>query len=298
MGTSLVTLSQVAAYLQLTPTQAADDPMLPLLIPSASAEFLKYTSLPYIAQTTFTERRNGTGTASITLRNRPCQSVTSLVISNVTIKPSPDGVQAGYYLDAYDPLTGAGGTTIYLVGGYTAQSAPFYAIGYQGYPPNFMRGFGNVVIQGTAGYPNVEVTGEIQTVPNAAPYQCTLVQGATFLGASTLTVIYQNTGLPLTQVMGTPSQGQYVVAPNGALTFSINDAATVMICSYTCTGIPYDIQKCVYEMVGWAYKNRDRIGKSTAHFADSLSETYAQTPFSPSSKLTINRYTRKDAVGW
>jgi len=286
----LITLAQAGVYLQLTSTQWEADPMLPALISGASQEFLTQTSLKYIAEQAFTERRNGTGTTIMTMRNRPLQSITSLVINNVPVKASPDGVQAGYFFDL-------GGTAIYLVGGFTAQSVPFLAIGFQGYPGRFTRGYGNVFVNGTAGYPNGAVAGEVQTVPsNPGPYQVLLAQAATFLGAASLTVTYQNTGLALAQVTGTPAVGQYVVASNGVLTFAAADAGVVMLCSYATIGIPLDIQKCVYEMVGWAYKSRDRIGKGSSHFADQLSEVYRSTPFSDMSKLTILRYTRKDAV--
>lgn len=286
MATDLITLAQAGVYLQLNEAQWTADPMLPSMIDGASQEFLTLTSLPYVALTTFAERRNGTGSAMMTLRNRPIQSITSLVINNLSVKASPDGVQAGY---VFDP------TVIYLVGGFTSNSAPFYAIGYQGYPGRFNRGYGNVFINGTAGYPNVPIVGEMQTVP-ASPYQCTLVRASTFAGASTLVVTYQNTGDPLVQVTGTPTIGQYVVASNGVLTFAAADSTQVLLCSYQCIGIPFDIQQCVYEMVGWAYKQRDRIGKSSAHFVDQLTESYKTTPFSDHCKQIIAQYTRKDSI--
>lgn len=61
--------------------------------------------------------------------------------------------------------------------------------------------------------------------------------------------------------------------------------------------VPADVQQCVWEMVGWAYKNKDRIGVSTQRFADNLSNSYAQMPFSPMAKLTIQNYSRK-GLSW
>jgi hypothetical protein len=290
----LITLAQAHSYLQIPDAQTSDDDMIQAFINGASAEFLLYTSLPYIAETAFTERRNGTGTASITCRNRPLQSISSLVIDNLAVNPSPDGVQSGYVFEQ-------AGTAIYLVGGYTAQSMPFRAIGFQGYPGRFSRGFGNIFITGTAGYPNQTAT-VTATIPNAMPPATVVYYSNTAFAAMSVAngavVTNLNTNAPFTLVTGTPAAGEFALSPTAVFCFSAADAGIPVSIAYYASTIPFDIQKCVYEMVGWAYKNRDRIGKASAHFADNLTESYRSTPFSSGSQLTINRYTRKDAVGW
>lgn len=206
----LITLAQAHDYLKIPDLTTSDDTQIQAFIDGASQAFLTITSLPYVLTTSFTERRDGTGTATITTKNRPLQTITRLVISNLTIPPSADGVSPGYYFNPGD-------IRIALVGGYNWQNKYFAAIGFGGYPGKFIKGYGNVFITGTAGF------------------------GAT---------------------------------------------------------VPLDIQQCVCEMVAWAYKERDRIGVTTERFADNLSQSYAKTPFSERAKLTIQRYTRKDAVGW
>lgn len=292
--TDLVTLAQAKQYLNVPTAQSADDAQIQALIDGASQEFLTLTSLSYIGETSFTERRNGTGTASITTKNRPLQTITSLVISNLSVVASPDGVQPGYWFNPGD-------ATIYLVGGYNWQSRYFAAIGYQGYPGKFLRGHGNVFISGTAGFPNQQAT-VLAAIPAAVPpavvsyYSNPLF--AQLVVSAGATVLNQNTNLPLTQVSGTPASGQFALNPDGVFVFAAADAGIPVQITYWTLGTPADIQQCVYEMVGWAYKERDRIGVTTERFADNLSQSYAKTPFSSRSQLTIQRYTRKDAVGW
>lgn len=293
--TDLITLAQAHQYLKIPDATTGDDGMIQALIDGASAEFLTLTSLPYIGETSFTERRNGTGTSSITTRNRPLQTISSLVINNVTVKASPDGVQPGYY---FEP----GGIAIYLVGGYGFFNREFAAIGFQGYPGRFIKGFGNVFITGTAGYPNTSAS-VAATIPQPAQgaqvsyYTNPAFDSISISAGATVTNI--NTGQPLTQVQtGPTATGEFVLTPTGTFVFWGADAATPIQILYSAIGIPLDIQKCIYEMVGWAYKNRDRIGIGTERFADNLSQSYRSTPFSEMSRKIIQQYTRKDAVGW
>lgn len=290
--TDLVTLAQVKQYLQITSAQTNDDAQLQAFIDGASQEFLTQTSQPYIAETAFTERRNGTGTSSMTTRNRPLLTISSLVVNNFSVSASPDGVQAGYW---FDP----GSSVIYLIGGYTVASMPFLAIGYQGYPGRFVKGYGNVFITGTAGYPN-QAASLSAIIPAANPpnvvidyFNAAFVQMVVSAG---VTVLNQNTNLPFTLTTGVPTTGEYALNPDGTLVFAVADTGIPVLISYTQIGVPADIQKCVYEMVGWVYKNRDRIGIGSQRFADNLSNSFKTTPFSDMSKLTIQRYTRKDPI--
>jgi hypothetical protein len=290
--TDLITLAQAKQYLQIQPAQTNDDAQLADFVTGASQEFLTQTSLTYLAQTTFTERRNGTGTALITTKNRPLISITSLVVSNLPVNPSPDGVEAGFY---FEP----GGTAIYLVGGYTVGNIAFRALGFQGYPGRFVKGYGNVLITGTAGYPNLPASLSA-IVPAAVPPSAVIYYFnpafSRMVVSAGVTILNQNTNTPFVLVTGTPVTGEYVLNPDGTIVFAAADTGLPVLITFTQIGIPADVQKCVYEMVGWVYKQRDRIGKSSVRFADNLSESFKTTPFSDMSKLTIQRYTRKDPI--
>lgn len=290
--TDLITLAQAKKYLQIQPAQTNDDAQLQDFIDGASVEFLTQTSLPYVAETDFTERRNGTGTNRMTMRNRPLISISSLAINNVSISASPDGVQGGYY---FDPA----GTVIYLIGGYTRTSSIFASIGFQGYPGRFAKGFGNIFVNGTAGYAN-QPASVSAIIPAAQPPSLVIYYFnpafVLMVVSAGVTILNQNTNTPMTLVTGTPATGEYALNPDGTIVFAAADTGVPVLITYTQIGVPADIQKCVYEMVGWVYKNRDRIGKSSARFADNLTEAYKTTPFSDMSKLTIQRYTRKDSI--
>ena len=291
----LITLAQAGNYLNLSQTQYTEDLMLPTMISAASQFFLTLTSLPYIALTSFTERRNGTGGSSLTTRNRPIQTISSLVINNLNIPVSADGVQPGYYFNA-------GESVIYLVGGFGFFGRHFAPIGFGGYPGKFVKGFGNVFITGTAGYPNSPAS-VVAAIPAAVfPAVVSFYSNplfATLVVAAGATVTNLNTNLPMTQIpSGTPVSGQFLLNPSAVFVFAGADAGIPVQINYTAIGVPFDIQQAVYEMVGWAYKEKDRIGMTSQRFADNLSNSFQKTPFSDRAKRTIQLYTRKDAVGW
>lgn len=203
----LITLVQAGNWLNLTEAQYAADPNLPGLISAFSAFFLTLIGRNTILEESYTERRNGTGTDSLGLINTPIVSVTSVVISNVSVPASPDGVQPGYVNDE---------NTIQLIGanwnGTYFPSSPGVT---SGYPGIFFRGVGNVFVEYTAGY----------------------------------------------------------------------------------TTAPLDVQQAVMEMVGWAYKYKDRIGVNSQTTPQVFVNTYSQQPLSPMAKLCVTRY-KKKAVQW
>ena len=203
----LITLEQAGNWLNMDSAQYDADPVLPGLISAFSAFFLTLIGRNTILEASYTERRNGTGTNILGLFNTPIIAVSSLVISNVSVPASPDGVQPGYWNDE---------NTIYLLGanwnGTYFPSSPGVATGY---PAAFLRGVGNVFVTYTAGY------------------------------------------------------------------------ATA----------PLDVQQCVSEMVGWAYKAKDRIGLSSSTTPQVFVNTYSQQPLSPMATLCVKRY-KKKAVQW
>lgn len=198
----LITLAQAGNWLNLSSVQYTADVNLPGMISAFSEFFLTLIGRNTILEGTYTERRNGTGTHILGLINTPIVSVSSLIISNITVAASPDGVQPGYVADQY---------SIQLLGGaWTGTISPA-----NGYPPVFLKGIGNVFVTYVAGY------------------------------------------------------------------------ATA----------PLDVQQCVMEMVGWAYKYKDRIGMSSQTQPQTFVSAYSQQPLSPMAKLCVQKY-KKKAVQW
>ena len=121
----LTTLDNVKGWLSPPLTTTNDDTLLTRLITAAS-QFIQTWLDRTIAETSYTETRNGLGGTRLFLRNRPVTGVTSLAIDGVNIPASsPPPLGAGYL---YDDIS------IYLVGHV------------------FRRGQQNVTISYTAGY--------------------------------------------------------------------------------------------------------------------------------------------------
>src|SRR5215469_1463317 len=120
----LTTLANVKAYLSPPLTTTADDALLTRLVTSAS-QFIQTWLGRTIAQTSYSETRNGQGGTRLFLRNRPVVSVVSLTVDGIAIAPAAGPGQPGYLFDD---------NSIYLSG--TA----------------FTRGQQNVAVTYTAGY--------------------------------------------------------------------------------------------------------------------------------------------------
>jgi len=143
----LITLAQAGNWLNMSSDQYNADPVLPGLISAFSQFFLTLVSRPTIFAQEFTERRNGTGTNILGLINTPIISVTSVVISNINVPASTDGVQPGYVADQ---------NTIQLIGGnWNGTYFPSSPGDATGYPAFFWKGVGNVFIQYSAGFESV-----------------------------------------------------------------------------------------------------------------------------------------------
>jgi uncharacterized phiE125 gp8 family phage protein len=121
----LTTLANVKAYLSPPLVTTADDALLSRLITAAS-QFIQSWLNRTIASASYSETRNGSGSARLFLRNRPVTAVASVTVDGVAIaasSPAPTG--DGYLFDE---------SSLYLVGHC------------------FMRGTQNVTVQYTAGY--------------------------------------------------------------------------------------------------------------------------------------------------
>lgn len=120
----LTTLDNVKGWFSPSLTTTTDDALLTRLVTSAS-QFIQAWLGRTIAETAYTETRNGAGGTRLFLRNRPVVSVASLTVDGVAVAAAAGPGQPGYLFDD---------SSAYLTG---------YA---------FTRGQQNVVIAYTAGY--------------------------------------------------------------------------------------------------------------------------------------------------
>ena len=223
----LTTLAEVKSWLSIA--TANDDVQLGRMVTAISQRIQSILNRSFFV-TTQTERRNGTGTSMMILKNYPVISVSSLTIDGTAIPLSPDGLQAGYMTDSMG---------IYLIG-YT-----------------FTMAQQNVVVVYNSGYRDTDTF----TIPTT-PYQISTstlqypwnADGGVTLNGVTMTAI----------TSGTPVTGQYLVsAVSGTMTytFAAADAGKTAVITYSYT--PYDIEQAVIELIGYQYRAKTRIGENS-----------------------------------
>ncbi len=178
-----------------------DDGILQALITSASRQIVSYLQRSVLTAT-YTEKRNGTGTSMILLKQWPVTAITSLTINASTIPASSQG-SYGWVCNLWDgvsfPIPPA---ALQLVGG-----------GYSGFPPyqfpaapgNFNQGGQNVVIVYVAGFP---------TSPPDIEMACNMLVGAWYKEKD---LIRQKSSLlggqSQTYEMGLPESVKNILAP-------------------------------------------------------------------------------------
>ena len=102
----------------------------------------------------------------------------------------------------------------------------------------------------------MQIAGEEQTVPGAAPYTVTAAGAATF--ALDQGVTYSS-GAALTAVAANPVAGKYSVSGSGVYTFAAADAGKVVNLDYVSNAIPADLVSHCLEIITarWAARGRD-----------------------------------------
>ena len=292
----LTTAQNVADYLDplnLATAPAAELRNIALLITSASEYFLWRTgrgpqsgafpaASPFVSPQSYTDTYDGTGTNRLPLKNWPIQSVASVQIGVVQIPASFGPSSPGWYIDA---------TQKYLnirlglgpIGTVSFPSLPMAWQGLQGNGPNWGSGhprdIQNVLVSYTAGFPEIIVTEEFDSVPNTAPYWIT----PDMIWEADSGVSYAAGGA-LTKVLGAPTTGQYYVnasgatvggafIPGGTYLFAAGDAGKAILLNYTGAGTPPDIVEKVTKLAAINYQRRgwlDVASKSMANGAGTI----------------------------
>ena len=277
---------------------------LPRLIRACSSGILNFLRRDTINPVTITEIRNGSGTASMALRNWPVISVMSVIASNAVIPQSPLnspllGVQYGWVCDGYS--VGIAGS----YGGYPYGSGFGIGAGVYGLLPNiFPRGFQNVQIVYTYGFGNqyaitgvsmapgtgttpwpgavVTLTLSLTTPPSSVnpafiPQvgQTVLVSGITpagYNGQVAITAVSGNTiSYQISQPAGDP--GPYV------------SGGTVLAGM-----IPDDIQQACIELVAQKCMRSQHIDEDSLSFGAGQTTSYQKVAIPRETEFALERY--------
>ena len=125
----LTTLQSVKDWMALGTNPTVADAKLTNTIVGISAEFMRAIDrLDFSPSATYTEVRQGDGSSHILLRHWPVQSVSQVNISGVAVAPSPDGVQAGWWIDLNLDLDRR--WELYIVGGQSFTDGVSVSITY------------------------------------------------------------------------------------------------------------------------------------------------------------------------
>lgn len=152
----LTTLADLKARFNIT--SASNDALLGYLITSASLQAMHEAGVgpmdwsipaksPFVEPVTFHEFYDGNGSVRMFLRNRPIQSVTTLLINNVGISQSTSFGAPGFVIDG-------DGKSLALRGGGAGQGGPFTLTGWPGASAGgaFVKGIQNIEIVYSAGF--------------------------------------------------------------------------------------------------------------------------------------------------
>ena len=130
MSYDLCLLGDLKTRLKIPSSNTNADAELQALIDQCSTDFHNACNSANLFTANYSEQRDGQGGRILLLRHGPVQSVASLIVSNITIPLSADGVQPGYVCDehsiklvAYRFLSGHGNVRVQYSAGYGLQSA-------------------------------------------------------------------------------------------------------------------------------------------------------------------------------
>lgn len=265
-ATDLATLAQVSSWIPNVPTSGNDNALLSSLITSASQAILSDIQRQTVLSQTYTEVYNGYGEVSKMLRKWPTTSVASVTIGRcvVPVRPAGQFYGCGYTFEAWD-------------GELPGKPQLINVLGYE-----FCCGIQNIQIVYTAGY---FVSNEAWVVPVGGG----TVTAAQLNGpwAKDGGVTYASSGIALTLVTGAPNTGQYSVAL-GIYTFALGDAGAALLGNYSY--IPAPLNQACMEMVGEAYRYRNRIGERSHTTPGPQTTAYDLSRMTAAIKMMINPF--------
>jgi hypothetical protein len=261
--------------------------VIQVIVTAASKYILKRTGrsalnliLPY------TEIYDGSGSATLFLRNYPIFSVFSLSFFGASVNAGAYPSSPGYVIsqDRTSLALVGGGPTMFRGGSYGSYASRYGQIGAGVFP----IGIQNISVNYLAGYtyePN-----ELATIPGS-PYIVTVANAANFV--IDLGVRYQTTGAFLTAA-SVAAPGKYVVNSNtGLYTFDASDTAKKIIIAYGYNGTDSDLKDAATRLVAQNYKRRGTIDEAQKALRDGGTLTYNDWMVEPYVESVIQSYKRQ-----
>lgn len=243
------TQQRVAQWLASAPTLPSA--LLAQLISSMTASIFGKLHRARLYSQTFVRTFDGVGNYQLVLPDYPVTAISKVQVGRALIQP----------LALPDPVTGAQQGTGFGYG-YRfvpwAGNLPSEATVLEFVNGTFPAGVQNIQVAYTAGY---LIQREIKTIPSTAPYQITVDQPLG-IWCRDNGVSFTDTGVALSPVTATPSEGQFILPPDsspGLYTFSSSDAGRQL--SFNYSFIPADLEEACIQMVAERYAYRSRIGE-------------------------------------
>lgn len=282
----LTTLSRVKTRAEVASTN--NDQEIQDAITAFSQWILDYTgqkSLNAIAS--YDEVYDGNGNSRLFLRNYPIQTLVGVTVNGVAIPASSGFNSWGAFVDqSRKSICIRGG-----LGNFSTFPYPSYQA-LQRAAPAFIRGLANIGVQYTAGYPQVTITNEIDTIAS----QTIALQNSPW--AADGGVKFYPSLVPLTLVPSAPAAGQYAVS-GGLYTFNAADNAAQVAVTYNINQGPYDLEYAVRCVVAINYKRKswqDQKSKATTSGGSAATTSFMNWTWPPEYQQIFDHYQRKAII--
>lgn len=265
---NLTSLERVKSWLGIS---SSDDDVLLSTIISASSRFVyRLIDIDTVAVTSYVERRDGYGNYWIRPLSWPLLSVDYIQYGgfNLTAQATGNPPSNGYTITA--PAYGPARLAVH---------------GYPGFP----KGKDLIVISYSAGFLEEDEPHTIPATVIPPAIQPPYVAVTDLLWAGNVSV-KTSLGVEMTQVQGSPGDGQYSVSSEGLYTFNAAQNGQVVLISYSY--VPNDLAQATTELVGGTYKSKDQINLQSKSLGGQETVSYFQNELTPNIKMLLQPFMR------
>lgn len=257
MTERLTTLAAVKDWLGITGTES--DALLVMVIDAVSQFVLNYLNWDSFRRTSYTQNFRGYGKGSYLLRNWPVLSVMSVATGGSIVPASTftnGQPSSGWFLG--DPHNGPQSLNLL---GYVFSPEVISTVTYE------------------AGFE----TTQTSLIPDT-PYQIAPNNDGVWSEDLGVTI----DGVAATKVASAPVVGEYSVDEWGTYTFAAADKGKTAVISYSFT--PASISFAALEIIGEAFRRKDRIGLLSKTLGGQETITFSQADMNSSARTMLQNY--------